>query len=507
MRGLDLRHFKKVATDQKSSTFKNNKGAEIKIAHAGLSKSHLNQLKALPLHSEEGNIVPENNVEAVDKSSLQGLVNDPEGSATQVLPGSPQIVFAQDKSNPQGLSEIPEQSPAPEQAGSLPQVSNAVSNAVIPPQESAKKLSATDIPGVSQEIKGINQLAQAQQQQSQYLANAERAHRQALEIAAAEWQNNSKGMEEDIHNALKDVQKGHIKPNQYLENMGTGSKIASAIGLFLGGLGSAYTGQGNPAMDFLNKQIDRDIDSQKSGLNNKMNVYHGYLEKYKNASVAEQMTRATQYALYASQAKEIMDKFQGPAAEAQKNLMLGKLFQSAQGAVANANLLRATAKFDSPDSQGGTEADYLSAMNAAQNINPAKHKDMQSKLMPGIGTTQIPVTHEDIASMASLRNLNELAKQGQALAQTEGRTMWGTAANQKANDIANSMRLQLGKLLELNRINEYEAKKYDDMIKSPGAWNSGAAIQSFKDIRNEIASKTQSLGDKVRLKPFRRLGQ
>lgn len=496
MKGLDLRNFKKVATDQKSSTFKNNKGAEIKISHAGLSKSHLNQLKALPLHSEDGNVVPE-----ADLASPSPI--PPPAISSQEIPNEPLPHSLPPPTEESALqsADAAQMPTAPGQMGSLPEQHSPVSQ-----QPPKKGISATDIPGVSQEIKGINQQATAQQQQSQFMANAERAHRQALEIAAAEWQNNSKGMEEDIHNALKDVQAGHIKPNQYLENMGTGSKIASAVGLFLGGLGSAYTHQGNPALDFLNKQIDRDIDAQKTGLNNKLNVYHGYLQKYKNASVAEQMTRATQYALYASQAKEIMDKFQGPAAEANKNVLLGKLFQSAQGAVANANLLRATSKFTQGDG-GGSEAEYQSALNAAQSINPALHKDMSSKYIPGVGTTQIPVTHEDIASLSNFRNLNELAKQGQALAQTEGRTFWGTEANQKANDIANSMRLQIGQLLNLNRINEYEAKKYDDMIRSPGSWNSGAAIQSFKDMRNEIAGKTQSLGDKVGIKPFRRPGQ
>lgn len=72
----------------------------------------------------------------------------------------------------------------------------------------------------------------------------------------------------DAYNEYRD-KAGSLKDpsNQYWEDKGTGTRIASAFASFASGLGAGLLGHaGNPFMDFLNKQIDRNYDSHKQNI-------------------------------------------------------------------------------------------------------------------------------------------------------------------------------------------------------------------------------------------------
>lgn len=66
---------------------------------------------------------------------------------------------------------------------------------------------------------------------------------------------------DQIENAISS---GKLDPNRIINNMSTGSKVMTGIGLLFGGLGAHVYGGRNPAMDVLNDAITRDIDSQKN---------------------------------------------------------------------------------------------------------------------------------------------------------------------------------------------------------------------------------------------------
>lgn len=85
------------------------------------------------------------------------------------------------------------------------------------------------------------------------------------------------------------TRKSPINPNHYTESLGAGAKVASAIGLFLGGFG----GGSNPAQDFLNKQIDRDIQSQKDNAEQKKTVWGAYQQLYGDQVVSNNLTKVS----------------------------------------------------------------------------------------------------------------------------------------------------------------------------------------------------------------------
>lgn len=62
------------------------------------------------------------------------------------------------------------------------------------------------------------------------------------------------------------IEKGDIDPNRFVHSMSTGQKITTGIGLILGGIGAGMTHGENPALKYLNQQIDNDLKSQEIDL-------------------------------------------------------------------------------------------------------------------------------------------------------------------------------------------------------------------------------------------------
>lgn len=98
-------------------------------------------------------------------------------------------------------------------------------------------------------------------------------------------------MQKDIDAISSDIKTSHINPNHYLENMGTGRKITTAIGLLLGGMAQGFGSSSNPAMEFLKGQIERDLDSQKANIGKKENLLGALQKQYGNRMAAEDMFR------------------------------------------------------------------------------------------------------------------------------------------------------------------------------------------------------------------------
>lgn len=81
-----------------------------------------------------------------------------------------------------------------------------------------------------------------------------------------------------------------IDPSAYLQSMSDKQKEGTAIGLFLGGVGGG--GRGNVALDFLDKQIDRNIAAQQKNIDNKNTVVGAYNALYGNENVATSLAKA-----------------------------------------------------------------------------------------------------------------------------------------------------------------------------------------------------------------------
>lgn len=87
--------------------------------------------------------------------------------------------------------------------------------------------------------------------------------------------------------------KNPIDDDLYRKNMSTPDKISTGIGLFLGGFSVPFGGQ-NFAQDFLNKQIQNNIDAQKQNFENKKSVWGAYHSLYNDNNVADNLTKVNE---------------------------------------------------------------------------------------------------------------------------------------------------------------------------------------------------------------------
>lgn len=83
-----------------------------------------------------------------------------------------------------------------------------------------------------------------------------------------------------------------IDPERYLSNQGTGTRIASAIGMMLSGIGSGITGQPNLAVQRVNQAIEKDIEAQKEDKSSAMNLWKMNREAFGNDMQANLATQS-----------------------------------------------------------------------------------------------------------------------------------------------------------------------------------------------------------------------
>lgn len=141
--------------------------------------------------------------------------------------------------------------------------------------------------------------------------------------AAGQVQNNitdAKQKYDDLDTARQafqeDVQNGHIDPDNYIKNMKTGSKIATGLGLILGGVAGGVLHQANPAMTFLQNNIDNDVKAQAADLGKRENLLSSNLKQFGNLRDATDMTRVMTADLMAHKLRAVAAQNQGSIASA-----------------------------------------------------------------------------------------------------------------------------------------------------------------------------------------------
>lgn len=319
---MNLSQFKKVRDDAQTAILKHPKGHEIRIAKKGLTAKLKEQLAELPLHLAEGgdtNQIPYDTLLAQQAQS-----NAPYGVSPAMAQVASNDPFA-DTSNPSVPVSIDRS-----QATPLP-----VANYNLNTQAAPQAQPAQGVPGIGN-YQGYSDAFVQQQQgiQDEAKAVGEQGNRNSL--AAAENVNQLTRMNQDYQARMKhltnqsdsfvtDYAQGHINPNHYLENMGAGQKIATAIGLILGGIGGGLTHQQNPALQFLQGQIDRDIESQKADIGKKQNLLSAAFHMTGNERDAVDLAKSLRMGILASQFQQAGAQAQDPAAKARAEQIAARL--------------------------------------------------------------------------------------------------------------------------------------------------------------------------------------
>ena len=314
---ISTKGLKKISSDQHSTTLQHPHGHHIVIAHSKLNAEHAKHLREMPMvqkFNEGGGVKPWGSDTTQYASSELPQVNDAELAMSNINaepapgmsmasapegPGAPneplqmgggamrqeQVQSTANRADlkSQEAAQVPEAKPSygnldlgqqpQQQPGQLAKPPTGAEGAEAAIR--ATKSNAT-LEGQRQEAIAPN-LAKMQDYSAQILADApSRAEHYTTEFAT-------------IRQAVQD---GKINPNAYMESLSPGGKAMTAIGLILGGIGGGMTHQGNPALEFLNKQIDRDIEGQKSDLGRKVTLFSMLKDEMGNEKMAHEMTRA-----------------------------------------------------------------------------------------------------------------------------------------------------------------------------------------------------------------------
>lgn len=370
----NLDGFKKIKEDKNSTTMMHPKGHTITIAMKPLSAMHKGQLKALPLHKCEGGEIKmakggsikmadggtplvdygQNSTPVqpyTDPSPYTGGIQD---AVLDALPSSPNIdTTSQYDPNAEAHDESGiGASPVP--ASVLPKAqpkSDFQSSSSIPDQQQNSQISQPAVSSqpdysnaanaVAMGLKGIDQAKTAEIKESQAKLPIEQSDIEAKQDLNTGLQMNYDHFQQQQQAFQDYVKNNPINPAHYQENQSATAKVATAIGLALGGFSNGLTGHGNPAMDFLNKQIDRDIQGQQDRFGQQKTLLEANHQMYQDGVVASNATRMNLNDIYAHKIQQAADQLGTPMAQARANMLKSQLLLQNNGLMQQ-NALRAT---------------------------------------------------------------------------------------------------------------------------------------------------------------------
>lgn len=170
--------------------------------------------------------------------------------------------------------------------------------------------------GIREQKAGLQKQYQAEsalgQDQAQHLEKNIDATQKLMDMH----QQNVNSLNQERQSLMQDAMNGHIDPARYWNNQSTFGKVKTAISLIGAGFGAGMLHQENPAMKFLNDQIDRDINSQKANLEQKNNLLSANRTSFQNERDATDMTRVMLADQMSSQLKLAASKQADPMAKA-----------------------------------------------------------------------------------------------------------------------------------------------------------------------------------------------
>lgn len=461
---LDLKHFKKTASDKTHTTLKHKDGHEIRLARSALGKDMQKSLDALPMTEgaeqsnpklEESKKTPSKPASAPkspqkladggevdeaadaakklsesspdapitinighpspaagptpDPAAMASFMPPPDANSTP-MPGAPNFSYGKQQaeapmSPPQAAMPAPAAAPQDQSAAQAPQM--PLTNQEAPDPYGINAYQNTLTQGISEQKAGLLGEAQAQGAMGREQANV--LHQQVAQEQqrANDYNTHYQELDAERKNFQHDIQNQHIDPQRLINSQGIGQRIATGIGLILGGMGGGALGQENPAMAFLNKQIDRDIDAQKTELGKSENLLSANMKQFGNLRDATDMTRVMQNDVIQNQLKEAAAKAASPMAQANALKAIGVL--DAQNAETLSKIATRKTMMNALGASHNDPNQVANMIQAMRQINPEMAKEMSGRFIPGVGLAQVEVPQSARDTMIAKTNLAKMA--------------------------------------------------------------------------------------------------
>lgn len=398
---MNLSSMKKIAGDSKSTTFKHKDGHEIKVAHSALPALQRKQLEKLPIQHYDGGTDSASNA-ATDTSTNTSSNTSSSG------PDLPGAQSAQDSFNSSsGNWDALKHAVGFAKGGSVPHYDSGTDNVSPPPASvyanqpiQTQSQSVPSIPNTTFGNGTLNapaafNLQQKSAREQQAVDSAKGAAQADIEDGYNKQQaalaqrdqdniNNLNNHTTEVTNAIKE---GAINPNHYTESREAQTHIPTAMALALSGMTSSITGQPNYYADFLNKQIDRDIDAQKARSDQQKTIYGMYKDAYQNDTVAQDLAKKTMNDVYTHKMQQTAAQLATPQAKALADSW------SAQKALENNQLLlnaSQNASFETANPQKGSQLTEQGIPEERPPSVPYIDKNGKAVGMPAPGQNSTP---------------------------------------------------------------------------------------------------------------------
>lgn len=290
---LDPKHFKHVSSDKEKTVLQHKAGHQVTIAHKTLSKDMRAQLEALiPQEEKEGKKACGGPV----KMAMGGMTDEEDDNPTDpaLLPQEP-VTFDTTPQEPPlvppeytDVNALATNSPA---LASMPESEDTVARQLATdttqsPGSTSSFQPDLSIPGSTGILPNTDPyMAEAKAIGVQGKAEVEafKRRKEAELKLDADFKSKFDTITQEQDQLVKEYGEGQIDPNQYWtgkNGQGGHSKVMAAIGMVLAGFGGV---QGvNAVSNFLNKQIDDNINAQKENFGKTKTLLEANFKKYGN---------------------------------------------------------------------------------------------------------------------------------------------------------------------------------------------------------------------------------
>jgi hypothetical protein len=331
--------FKVHSSDEHVTNLIHPKGHFVRVVHSALSKDAASKLKEIPHYYAGTPDGVEEDVPPVAAPAPESYGYDNGISHLLGLDEPNQEVGAPASQAPAAFnrygytpiaptSEVPQPESAlakqPESAslGELSVPQSVAENATVQP-------GFNPLAGIEKAQKGIrssvmneaNVAGEAGKAQADILQR----NRDELQASAEGFQSKYDSLDQERESLKKDIMDGHIDPNRLVGNMTTAGKVSTAVGLILGGLSGGINKTSNPALEYLNKQIENDIGAQKANLGSKDSLLSANLRQFGNLKDAESMTRVHMMDLAKMELEKQAALSQDPMAKSRAQTQLAQM--------------------------------------------------------------------------------------------------------------------------------------------------------------------------------------
>lgn len=351
---------------------------------------------------------------------------------------------------PQQPLIMPQSAPQPAvQQPTQPQADASAGSAGLPGPLKAQSNLAKTAEGVGNDIQSTYKEGLAKQQE--------------LVNKTYETFQNNQAQDQQLMQAYMDKK---IDPNAVINSMSTGKKIMTSLGLLFSGIGSGLTGQKNLALEMINNNIARDLESQKLAQGQAYNAYQMHREGTKDEFTADLQHQKDNLLAIDAAIEQQKAKLMGPqaiAAATQTQLGIRNQILDLNQKSAMWDATRAALGNQNP----GDPASQIRVKQLTGQINPGQAEKAFSELDRVQNHEKQKQTILDSFDKANQENT------------VAGRVMHLGATPASVSALKNQIMPYLKD--SEGRINETEIKRSDELMPAPG------------DAPHKIAEKKQAL--------------